>query len=70
MNERRSQGRGWAIAGGIAIVIAAIVVIVVLVTSGGSSSTSSAPSTSVSIGHTTTIVSPTRTVTRSASSTP
>ena len=37
MNDRRSRGRGWTIAGAIALVIAAIVVIVVLVAVGGSS---------------------------------
>jgi preprotein translocase subunit SecG len=72
MNDRQSRGRGWAIAGGIALVVAAIVVVVVLVAGGSSSSsgTSSGASHSISISRTTTIVNPTRTVTNSTSSTP
>ena len=35
MDDRRSRGRGWAMAGGIAVIIAAVVVIVVLVAAGG-----------------------------------
>ena len=70
MDDRRSRGRGWAIAGGIAVIIAAIVVIVVLVAAGGSSNTSTGPSNSISIGHTTTILTHTRTVAPRTSSTP
>jgi t-SNARE complex subunit (syntaxin) len=43
MHDRRSRGRRWAIAGGIAVVIAAIVVIVVLVTRTVTAHTSSIP---------------------------
>lgn len=73
MNDDQSRGRGWAIAGGIALVVAAIVVVVVLVAAGGSSSSSSSssgPTHSISINRTTTIVSPTRTAATSTSSTP